>query len=125
MDPARGYQGADAPRSGLAPLLWCVVCGGESAALSAQAGDALAVAHDAVAVATVPPTRLCRGPGAFARPRRTRRSWKSWLERLEQQTTAQVKLLTVPNTGGEDVFQFTQRQFEAWQLGPRGKATAC
>jgi uncharacterized protein len=46
---------------------------------------------------------------------------ETWLKELEQKTTAQVKLLTVPTTGGEDVFGFGQRHAELWKLGQQGK----
>jgi uncharacterized protein len=46
---------------------------------------------------------------------------ETWLNELEQKTTAQVKLLTVPTTDGEDVFRFSQRHAELWKLGQRGK----
>ncbi len=46
---------------------------------------------------------------------------EAYLKELEQKTTAQVKLLTVPTTGGEDIFAFAQRHFELWKLGQKGK----
>lgn len=43
------------------------------------------------------------------------------LRSLQERTTAQVKLLTVPDTDGEDVFAFGHRHAEAWKLGQQGK----
>jgi len=40
---------------------------------------------------------------------------------LEQHTTAQVKLLTIQSTEGEDFFGFVQRHAELWKLGQKGK----
>ncbi|MBU0719547.1 MAG: TPM domain-containing protein [Planctomycetes bacterium] len=44
-----------------------------------------------------------------------------WLRELEQKTTAQVKVLTVQSTDGEDIFGFAQRHAELWKLGRKGK----
>jgi uncharacterized protein len=41
------------------------------------------------------------------------------LKELEQKTTAQVKLLTVPTTDGEDIFTFAQRHYHNWKLGQK------
>ena len=46
---------------------------------------------------------------------------EGWLRELEQKTTAQVKVLTVQTTEGEDIFSFAQRHAEAWKLGQKGK----
>ena len=46
---------------------------------------------------------------------------EDWLKQLEQKTTAQVKILTVPSLDDEDVVSFSQRHFEAWKLGQKGK----
>lgn len=46
---------------------------------------------------------------------------EDWLGELEQKTTAQVKVLTVQSTDGEDIFQFTQRHYDRWKLGKKGK----
>lgn len=43
------------------------------------------------------------------------------LRELEQKTTAQVKVLTVTTTDGEDFFDFVQRHAELWTLGRAGK----
>lgn len=48
-------------------------------------------------------------------------SLNGWLRELEQKTTAQVKVLTVATTNGEDFFSFVQRHAENWQLGKKGK----
>lgn len=46
---------------------------------------------------------------------------EGWLRELEQKTTAQIKLLTVQTTDGEDVFGFGMRHAERWKLGRAGK----
>lgn len=46
---------------------------------------------------------------------------ENWLRELEQKTSAQVKVLTVRTTGGEDFFTFVHRHAEHWKLGRRGK----
>ena len=51
----------------------------------------------------------------------TERRMEGWLRELEQKTTAQVKVLTVPTTDGEDFFGFVQRHAEAWKLGRKGE----
>jgi uncharacterized protein len=51
----------------------------------------------------------------------TKRKLEGWLRELQQKTTAQVKVLTVPTTEGEDIFGFSQRHAEAWKLGQQGK----
>ena len=51
----------------------------------------------------------------------TERRVEGWLRELEQKTTAQVKILTVPTTEGEDIVGFAQRHAEAWKLGRKGK----
>jgi uncharacterized protein len=43
------------------------------------------------------------------------------LHSLKRETGAQVKVLTVPSLGSEDVFAFTERHFELWKLGQKGK----
>ena len=40
---------------------------------------------------------------------------------LQQKTTAQVKVLTVSTTEGEDFFGFVHRHAELWKLGAQGK----
>ena len=52
---------------------------------------------------------------------RAERQLEAWLRELEQKTTAQVKVLTVPTTDGEDFFGFVQRHAELWKLGRKGK----
>ena len=67
------------------------------------------------------------GPGSSVGDRagisddRLERQLEGWLRELEQKTTAQVKVLTVPSTDGEDVFGFVQRHAELWKLGRKGK----
>ena len=50
-----------------------------------------------------------------------RNKLENLLRELEQKTTAQVKVLTVASTEGEDPFSFGQRHAEAWKLGQKGK----
>jgi uncharacterized protein len=50
-----------------------------------------------------------------------RRAMDGWLQELQEKTGAQVKVLTVRTTGGEDFFTFVERQFEHWKLGRKGK----
>ena len=49
------------------------------------------------------------------------RRLEAWLGELEQKTTAQLKVLTVPTIDGEDIFGFAQRHAELWKLGRSGK----
>jgi uncharacterized protein len=51
----------------------------------------------------------------------TRKKLTDWLRELEQKTTAQVKIITVPTTGGEEIDSFAQRHFDSWKLGQKGK----
>lgn len=51
----------------------------------------------------------------------TRVQIEEWLKQLESKTTAQVKILTVKSLGEEDVFRFSQRHFDLWKLGKKGK----
>ena len=51
----------------------------------------------------------------------TRTRLEGWLKELQRKTTAQVKILTVPSLGEEDVVTFAQRHYEAWKLGKKGK----
>jgi uncharacterized protein len=51
----------------------------------------------------------------------TQQRLEGWLRELEQKSTAQVKVLTVQSTQGEDFFGFAQRHFDLWQLGQKGK----
>ncbi len=52
---------------------------------------------------------------------RVERELEGWLRELEQKTTAQVKVLTVPTIDGEDIFGFAQRHAERWKLGQKGR----
>jgi|WetSurMetagenome_2_1015567.scaffolds.fasta_scaffold01227_9 uncharacterized protein len=45
----------------------------------------------------------------------------AYLKELEQKTTAQVIILTVQSLDGEAIADFTQRTFEKWKLGKKGK----
>jgi uncharacterized protein len=78
-------------------------------------------AHSAVANVTV------RDSGTFVIDRagiiddRVEQQLEGWLRELEQKTTAQVKVLTVPTTDGEDFFSFVQRHAELWKLGHAGR----
>lgn len=51
----------------------------------------------------------------------SRQQLEIWLRELETKTTAQVKVLTVRSTDGEEFFGFVQRHYELWRLGVRGK----
>ena len=52
---------------------------------------------------------------------RVEASLNGWLRELEQKTTAQVKVLTVATTNGEDFFSFVHRHAELWRLGRKGR----
>ena len=41
---------------------------------------------------------------------------------MDKQTTDQVKVLTVPTTGDEDIFDFSQRHYRLWKLGTKAKS---
>jgi len=51
----------------------------------------------------------------------TRAKLTADLKALEERTTHQVAVLTVPTLGGESVEDFAVRAFEAWKLGQKGK----
>ncbi|MFB3115266.1 MAG: YgcG family protein [Nitrospirales bacterium] len=51
----------------------------------------------------------------------TERQLEGWLRELEQKTSAEVKVLTVPTIDGEDFFGFVERHAESWKLGKKGK----
>lgn len=51
----------------------------------------------------------------------TRAKLTADLKSLEERTTHQVTVLTVPSLGGESVEDFAVRVFEAWKLGQSGK----
>ncbi|HEY4311990.1 MAG TPA: TPM domain-containing protein [Pirellulales bacterium] len=51
----------------------------------------------------------------------TRQKLEDYLAELERKTTAQIKVLTIPNADGEDIVTFTQRHFDLWKLGQKGK----
>jgi uncharacterized protein len=44
-----------------------------------------------------------------------------YLTELEQKTTAQIILLTIDSTGGEEMHEYAFRHAEAWELGQKGK----
>ena len=69
-----------------------------------------------------------RDPGTFVvdqahllRPD-TKQSLEDLLAKLQQATTDQIKVLTVPTLGGEDVFSFAQRHYGLWKLGQKNKS---
>ena len=78
---------------------------------------AAASARSALAAVTV------QDPGTYVVDRAgiiddgVERQLEGWLRELEQKTTAQVKVLTVPTTDGEDFFSFVHRHAELWKLG--------
>ncbi|MBA3939172.1 MAG: TPM domain-containing protein [Planctomycetes bacterium] len=43
------------------------------------------------------------------------------LVQLRARTTAEVKVLTVASSGGEDIVTFAQRHYDQWKLGKSGK----
>jgi uncharacterized protein len=43
------------------------------------------------------------------------------LRELEQKTGAELAVMTVQTTGGKDIFQFAQEQFDSWGFGKKGK----
>jgi uncharacterized protein len=51
----------------------------------------------------------------------TKQSLENLLAELDRATTDQVKLLTVPSLEGEDIFTFSQRQYQLWKLGTKEK----
>ena len=51
----------------------------------------------------------------------TRRRINGYLQELEQKTTAQVLVLTVPTTDGKSIEQFSLSLAEKWKLGQKGK----
>jgi uncharacterized protein len=50
-----------------------------------------------------------------------RQKLENLLKQLEQKTTTQIKLLTVPTLEGEDIFTFSQRHADRWKLGQKEK----
>jgi uncharacterized protein len=44
-----------------------------------------------------------------------------WLQQIEDKTTDQVKVLTVPTIDGEDFVGFAQRHYDLWKLGKKDK----
>jgi uncharacterized protein len=83
--------------------------------------QATAVAASDTAANDVPPSRDYVIDTAKVIEPGQRRDMDGWLQELQQKTKAQVKVLTVRTTGGEDFFTFVERQFEHWKLGERGK----
>jgi uncharacterized protein len=83
----------------------------------------------ALALAAVPVRAevTVRDPGQFVVDQAniidasTQQRLEGWLLELEQKTAAQVKVLTVPTTDGEEIFAFAQRHFDLWKLGQQGK----
>jgi uncharacterized protein len=51
----------------------------------------------------------------------TRARTEAVLAELQQKTGAQVKLLTVRSTDGEDFFTYVHRHADAWKLGTKGE----
>lgn len=94
---------------GRGALLWII-------ALAASAS-----ARSALAAVTV------KDPGTYVVDRAgiiddgVERQLEGWLHELEQKTTAQIKVLTVPTIDGEDFFSFVHRHAELWKLGRAGR----
>ncbi len=80
-----------------------------------------------VTAAPAPAEVTIQDPGTYVVDRagiiddRVEQQLEGWLRELEQKTTAQVKVLTVPTIDGEDIFGFAQRHAELWKLGRKGK----
>ncbi len=51
----------------------------------------------------------------------TRKQLYDWLLELKEKTHAEVKVLTVPSLNNEDIFAFTERHYDLWKLGQKGK----
>ena len=51
----------------------------------------------------------------------SRRQLVDLLHELKEQTGTQIKVLTVPSLGGEDIFSVAQRQYDLWKLGRKGE----
>ena len=49
-----------------------------------------------------------------------RATLKDFLLKLNDETTVQIAVLTVPTTDGEPIHDFAVRHFEKWQLGQKG-----
>jgi uncharacterized protein len=45
----------------------------------------------------------------------------AWLLELEQKTGAQLKVLIVPSTDGQDIYQYSINMARRWKLGQKGK----
>jgi uncharacterized protein len=91
-------------------------------------GRALAAALIlAVSAAFVRAEVTVQDPGTFVVDRAgivsadVERKLEALLGELERKTTAQVKILTVSTTEGEDDFTFAQRHAEMWKLGRKGQ----
>ncbi len=54
----------------------------------------------------------------------TRQRIEALLTALEQKTTDEIRLLTVPTTEGEDIFTFSQRHGETWKWRHKGTSRA-
>lgn len=91
----------------------------------------LARAACALAIALAAPAALAvvdvQDPGTFVVDNAkvldadTRQKLETLLKQLEQKTTTQIKLLTVPSLEGEDIFTFSQRHADRLKLGQKGK----
>lgn len=94
----------------------------------------LARALCTLAVALAAPAALAavdvQDPGTFVVDNahvldaQTRQKLENLLKQLEQKTTTQIKLLTVPTLEGEDIFTFSQRHSDRWKLGQKDKDNA-
>ncbi len=59
--------------------------------------------------------------GVFDHQPALRQKLESLLAELNEETTDQIKVLTVPSTEGEDIFTFAERTAERWRLGQKKK----
>jgi len=85
----------------LVPLLW----------VSAIARGEVTLPH---------PTRLVVDTAGVIEPA-TEQAMEARLAELKKKTGAEVVVLTIPTTQGEDIFQFSFRHAEQWKLGQKGK----
>lgn len=81
---------------------------------------AACTAHaDAAVTVQDPGTRIVDQAGVIDAA--TKQKLTNYLAELEAKTGAQVKVLTILSTDGEEIFEFAQRHYELWKLGQKGK----
>ncbi len=82
---------------------------------------ATAVAARSVLAAAPPPPKQYVEDLAGVIDPKTERRLLGYLQELEQKTTAQFIVLTVPTTEGDPIREYALRLAEAWKLGRKGK----